>query len=137
MFISSLLSNIFLQLFVLNLLHLEQCQATNEEEIFEVQDKQSLFPLGWIHVSSVFYTYSSLNLICSFPMLQTLIYNFALPDTSHTILFHVINWCTYPLLVSGEFKRGFLNFSWDMFSLVFEIYFCYLQMRKWFIRYPD
>ncbi|CAN6714329.1 unnamed protein product [Malus baccata var. baccata] len=25
------------------------CQATNEEEIFEVQDKQSLFPLGWIH----------------------------------------------------------------------------------------
>ncbi|KAF3574626.1 hypothetical protein F2Q69_00058448 [Brassica cretica] len=27
------------------------CQATNEEEIFEVQDKQSLFPLGWIHVS--------------------------------------------------------------------------------------
>lgn len=30
-----------------------QCQATNEEEIFEVQDKQSLFPLGWIHVSRV------------------------------------------------------------------------------------
>lgn len=29
----------------------EQCQTTNEEEIFEVQDKQSLFPLGWIHVS--------------------------------------------------------------------------------------
>ncbi|KAF6165678.1 hypothetical protein GIB67_012575 [Kingdonia uniflora] len=26
-----------------------QCQATNEEEIFDVQDKQSLFPLGWIH----------------------------------------------------------------------------------------
>ncbi|XP_028233959.1 AMSH-like ubiquitin thioesterase 1 isoform X2 [Glycine soja] len=26
------------------------CQATNEEEIFEVQDKQSLFPLGWIHI---------------------------------------------------------------------------------------
>ncbi|XP_010549118.1 PREDICTED: AMSH-like ubiquitin thioesterase 1 [Tarenaya hassleriana] len=25
------------------------CQTTNEEEIFEVQDKQSLFPLGWIH----------------------------------------------------------------------------------------
>ncbi|KAK9926322.1 hypothetical protein M0R45_023560 [Rubus argutus] len=25
------------------------CQATHEEEIFEVQDKQSLFPLGWIH----------------------------------------------------------------------------------------
>ncbi|GMI71533.1 associated molecule with the SH3 domain of STAM 1 [Hibiscus trionum] len=25
------------------------CQATNEEEIFEVQDKKSLFPLGWIH----------------------------------------------------------------------------------------
>ncbi|CAL0331057.1 unnamed protein product [Lupinus luteus] len=25
------------------------CQATNEEEIFEVQDKRSLFPLGWIH----------------------------------------------------------------------------------------
>lgn len=28
-----------------------QCQTTNEEEIFEVQDKQALFPLGWIHVS--------------------------------------------------------------------------------------
>ncbi|KAI4347194.1 hypothetical protein L6164_008028 [Bauhinia variegata] len=25
------------------------CQTTNEEEIFEVQDKLSLFPLGWIH----------------------------------------------------------------------------------------
>ncbi|GAB2292889.1 hypothetical protein Dimus_027117 [Dionaea muscipula] len=25
------------------------CQTTSEEEIFEVQDKQSLFPLGWIH----------------------------------------------------------------------------------------
>ncbi|RVX14275.1 AMSH-like ubiquitin thioesterase 1 [Vitis vinifera] len=29
----------------------DSCQTTNEEEIFEVQDKQSLFPLGWIHVS--------------------------------------------------------------------------------------
>ncbi|XP_073273663.1 AMSH-like ubiquitin thioesterase 1 [Primulina huaijiensis] len=27
----------------------DSCQATNEEEIFEVQDKQCLFPLGWIH----------------------------------------------------------------------------------------
>ncbi|KAL3640762.1 hypothetical protein CASFOL_015730 [Castilleja foliolosa] len=27
----------------------DSCQATNEEEIFEVQDKRSLFPLGWIH----------------------------------------------------------------------------------------
>ncbi|KAL5726088.1 ubiquitinyl hydrolase 1 [Ranunculus cassubicifolius] len=27
----------------------DSCQATNEEEIFEVQDKNSLFPLGWIH----------------------------------------------------------------------------------------
>jgi hypothetical protein len=27
-----------------------QCQATNEEEIFEVQDKGSLLSLGWIHV---------------------------------------------------------------------------------------
>ncbi|KAA8541251.1 hypothetical protein F0562_025142 [Nyssa sinensis] len=27
----------------------DSCQTTNEEEIFEVQDKQSLFPLGWIH----------------------------------------------------------------------------------------
>ncbi|CAL9108231.1 unnamed protein product [Musa acuminata var. zebrina] len=25
------------------------CQTTNEEEIFDYQDKQSLFPLGWIH----------------------------------------------------------------------------------------
>lgn len=29
-----------------------QCQTLNEEEIFEVQDKLSLFPLGWIHVSA-------------------------------------------------------------------------------------
>uniref|UniRef100_A0A7C9EWT9 MPN domain-containing protein n=1 Tax=Opuntia streptacantha TaxID=393608 RepID=A0A7C9EWT9_OPUST len=27
----------------------DSCQATNEEEIFEAQDKRSLFPLGWIH----------------------------------------------------------------------------------------
>ncbi|KAK6925268.1 JAB1/MPN/MOV34 metalloenzyme domain [Dillenia turbinata] len=27
----------------------DQCQTTNEEEIFEAQDKRSLFPLGWIH----------------------------------------------------------------------------------------
>ncbi|XP_044477334.1 AMSH-like ubiquitin thioesterase 1 isoform X2 [Mangifera indica] len=27
----------------------DSCQTINEEEIFEVQDKQSLFPLGWIH----------------------------------------------------------------------------------------
>ncbi|WOH03398.1 hypothetical protein DCAR_0622795 [Daucus carota subsp. sativus] len=27
----------------------DSCQATNEEEIFEVQDTRSLFPLGWIH----------------------------------------------------------------------------------------
>ncbi|KAF7819889.1 AMSH-like ubiquitin thioesterase 1 [Senna tora] len=27
----------------------DTCQTTNEEEIFEVQDKLSLFPLGWIH----------------------------------------------------------------------------------------
>lgn len=28
-----------------------QCQTLNEEEIFDIQDKRSLFPLGWIHVS--------------------------------------------------------------------------------------
>ncbi|KAK9091330.1 hypothetical protein Sjap_024507 [Stephania japonica] len=28
----------------------DSCQTTNEEEIFDVQDKQSLFPLGWIHI---------------------------------------------------------------------------------------
>lgn len=27
----------------------DSCQATNEEEIFDYQDKQSLFTLGWIH----------------------------------------------------------------------------------------
>uniref|UniRef100_J3L087 MPN domain-containing protein n=1 Tax=Oryza brachyantha TaxID=4533 RepID=J3L087_ORYBR len=27
----------------------DSCQATNEEEIFEVQDKGSLFTVGWIH----------------------------------------------------------------------------------------
>ncbi|KAK4338925.1 hypothetical protein RND71_040387 [Anisodus tanguticus] len=27
----------------------DSCQTLNEEEIFEIQDKQSLFPLGWIH----------------------------------------------------------------------------------------
>lgn len=34
-----------------------QCQTTNEEEIFDVQDKQSLFPLGWIHVSILIFDY--------------------------------------------------------------------------------
>ncbi|XP_010259368.1 PREDICTED: AMSH-like ubiquitin thioesterase 3 isoform X3 [Nelumbo nucifera] len=29
--------------------HLHICQTMNEEEIFDVQDKLSLFPLGWIH----------------------------------------------------------------------------------------
>ncbi|KAK1280759.1 AMSH-like ubiquitin thioesterase 1 [Acorus gramineus] len=27
----------------------DTCQTTNEEEIFDYQDKNSLFPLGWIH----------------------------------------------------------------------------------------
>ncbi|KAH9766089.1 AMSH-like ubiquitin thioesterase 3 [Citrus sinensis] len=27
----------------------DSCQTLNEEEIFEVQDRLSLFPLGWIH----------------------------------------------------------------------------------------
>ena len=49
-----------------------QCQATNEEEIFEVQDKGSLLPLGWIHVSpalgfvnAIFLT-KSINYLCLF-----------------------------------------------------------------------
>ncbi|KAG2726956.1 hypothetical protein I3760_01G137500 [Carya illinoinensis] len=35
-------------IYVLNSLHV-QCQTLNEEELFEVQDKLSLFQLGWIH----------------------------------------------------------------------------------------
>lgn len=31
-----------------------QCQALNEEEIHAIQDRQSLFPVGWIHVSTSF-----------------------------------------------------------------------------------
>ncbi|XLU45527.1 hypothetical protein S245_040341, partial [Arachis hypogaea] len=27
----------------------DSCSTLNEEEIFEVQDSLSLFPLGWIH----------------------------------------------------------------------------------------
>ena len=27
-----------------------KCQARNEEEIFTIQNEQSLFPVGWIHV---------------------------------------------------------------------------------------
>uniref|UniRef100_A0A0D6QUI6 MPN domain-containing protein n=1 Tax=Araucaria cunninghamii TaxID=56994 RepID=A0A0D6QUI6_ARACU len=27
----------------------DSCQTTDEEEIFDIQDKRSLFPLGWIH----------------------------------------------------------------------------------------
>nr|XP_027192616.1 AMSH-like ubiquitin thioesterase 3 isoform X2 [Cicer arietinum] len=30
----------------------DSCQTLNEEEIFEVQDGLSLFPLGWIHLST-------------------------------------------------------------------------------------
>lgn len=33
-----------------------QCETLNEEDIFEVQDKRSLFPLGWIHVSGHIYS---------------------------------------------------------------------------------
>ncbi|XP_043696305.1 AMSH-like ubiquitin thioesterase 1 [Telopea speciosissima] len=44
----------------------DSCQTTNEEEIFDVQDKQSLFPLGWIHVSindnyCLFFTLTKIN----------------------------------------------------------------------------
>jgi hypothetical protein len=48
-----------------------QCQATNEEEIFEVQDKGSLLSLGWIHVSPAlwfgcfFFCSSSERVICA------------------------------------------------------------------------
>ncbi|KAL1318075.1 hypothetical protein AAHE18_15G180000 [Arachis hypogaea] len=28
----------------------DSCSTLNEEEIFEVQDILSLFPLGWIHI---------------------------------------------------------------------------------------
>uniref|UniRef100_A0A0A9DDV3 Mov34/MPN/PAD-1 family protein n=1 Tax=Arundo donax TaxID=35708 RepID=A0A0A9DDV3_ARUDO len=31
----------------------DSCQATNEEEIFEIQDKGSLLSLGWIHISTL------------------------------------------------------------------------------------
>ncbi|XLT59592.1 hypothetical protein HN873_052196, partial [Arachis hypogaea] len=44
---SDSLSNVCLILFLV------QCSTLNEEEIFEVQDILSLFPLGWIHVSSI------------------------------------------------------------------------------------
>nr|GEZ49589.1 hypothetical protein [Tanacetum cinerariifolium] len=26
-----------------------ECQAVNEEEIFAIQNEESLFPVGWIH----------------------------------------------------------------------------------------
>ncbi|KAJ6868477.1 Associated molecule with the SH3 domain ofAM 1 isoform 3 [Populus alba x Populus x berolinensis] len=39
----------YISLTVVECITFNQCQTTNEEEIFEVQDKRSLFPLGWIH----------------------------------------------------------------------------------------
>lgn len=45
-----------------------QCQTTNEEEIFEVQDKQSLFPLGWIHVSALLFLIGSIVVVTSVSM---------------------------------------------------------------------
>lgn len=42
----------YFSLTVVECITFNQCQTTNEEEIFEVQDKRSLFPLGWIHVSN-------------------------------------------------------------------------------------
>ncbi|XP_022682865.1 AMSH-like ubiquitin thioesterase 3 isoform X1 [Setaria italica] len=50
----------------------DSCQATNEEEIFEVQDKGSLLSLGWIHVSptlglvAVILLIKSINYLCLF-----------------------------------------------------------------------
>ncbi|KAA3456292.1 AMSH-like ubiquitin thioesterase 3 [Gossypium australe] len=41
----------------------DSCSTLNEEEIFEVQDKLSLFPLGWIHFGEV---YASLESVFCF-----------------------------------------------------------------------
>ncbi|KAG6516524.1 hypothetical protein ZIOFF_026989 [Zingiber officinale] len=48
----------------------DSCQTTNEEEIFDYQDKQALFPLGWIHaLITIFdFTWSTLT--------NFLLYNF-------------------------------------------------------------
>jgi len=75
-----------------NVTFLEQCQATNEEEIFEAQDKRSLFPLGWIHVSflSVGTGYSLLSFSKPFDAIC--------PDKS-ILLYHIL------CLASIKFKE--------------------------------
>ena len=48
-----------------------QCQTLNEEEIFEIQDRLSLFTLGWIHVSTCILSMASncsLYFTCSFSL---------------------------------------------------------------------
>ena len=37
-----------------------QCLAVNEEEIFAIQNEQSLFPVGWIHVCVPIFSFQSL-----------------------------------------------------------------------------
>lgn len=87
--------------------------------------------LGFIYIIYKIIIFTFLISSCS--CCNADIYNFELPDSSYAILFHVINWCSHPLLISGEFKRGFSSFSCDcyslrLFALNFEMFLCY---RPW------
>ena len=83
-----------------------------------VETRMLLIFLSFICIISKFLI---INLLV-FPCCNTDIYSSALPDTSYTILFHVINWCTHPLLLSGEFKRVFLNFTWDCYFVCLSLW---------------
>ncbi|KAJ7970364.1 AMSH-like ubiquitin thioesterase 1 [Quillaja saponaria] len=72
--------------------------TTNEEEIFEVQDKQSLFPLGWIHMHPTQSCFmSSIDLHTHYS------YQIMLPEAVAIIMApkdnfrnHIIFWLTMP-----------------------------------------
>lgn len=72
-----------------------QCQTLNEEEIFEIQDKGSLFQLGWIHVSVLidFYEFiaiytAGLPVICNSTLqiiiVEVFVLIYGLTDTGNT-----------------------------------------------------
>lgn len=100
-----------------------QCQATHEEEIFEVQDKQSLFPLGWIHVSILCFNQSAIpicwvhytiNVINShFPALVVLVFQMC-----YSLIYQITStsWeeCglyTYGMIYFNQRKQGPLILS--------------------------
>nr|CAB3481064.1 unnamed protein product [Digitaria exilis] len=72
----------------------DSCQATNEEEIFEVQDKGSLLSLGWIHVSPLLGLVTAVLLIKSIMLPEAIAIVMAPTDTTRKHgIFHLTDPC--------------------------------------------